>query len=361
MSDNRVKKISDFWSKTELQQNAGNFYMSPITRPYIIESAFGADHVESYKDNSYFAVDIFINDFLAKTNKKICTILSLCCGFGYVERRFVALLPDVKKCIGLDIADGALEVARTRAQKEGLDNISYINSDLNAYEWEESAFDLVIANGALHHISNLEYVVAGIHKTLKPGGILFSCECVCPSYVNHSNRQLQLINSSYFLLPPELRSKKGLPFHKNDRLFRLITKIYSIAARNERSEWSDRKKLISRLIKKIIKVSVHDFNFGVVFISPMKYLLRNDPTECVRSSDIIPVVKSIFSDVSIRVFGGGILQHILDENFFDNYDGSNPSHYKTLEMLCHLEKHFMAIGELGPENSFIFATKTNSD
>jgi hypothetical protein len=61
--------------------------------------------------------------------------------------------------------------------------------------------------------------------------------------------------------------------------------------------------------------------------------------------------------VEVRPFGGGILQHALDEAFYSRFDKGNPLHTKGLEMLCQLERHFMATGEIGIENAFIIARK----
>jgi hypothetical protein len=85
--------------------------------------------------------------------------------------------------------------------------------------------------------------------------------------------------------------------------------------------------------------------------------MRTDPSECVRSSEIIPLIKNSFPNTEIRPFGGGILQHALDTNYYANFDASNPVHSKNLEMLCSLEKHFMDTGEIDIENAFIIAHK----
>jgi ubiquinone/menaquinone biosynthesis C-methylase UbiE len=53
---------------------------------------------------------------------------------------------------------------------------------LNDYDWKPSGYDLVIANGALHHIKNLEGVLDGMRRTLKPGGLLYVCEYIGTSH-----------------------------------------------------------------------------------------------------------------------------------------------------------------------------------
>jgi ubiquinone/menaquinone biosynthesis C-methylase UbiE len=351
---NNLNKVAGFWSQYEPVVDAPNFYASPLTRPYIIETAYGKDLVADYQQDSNFAEDIFISKYLG--NKKVESILSLCCGFGVVERILVSQLTDVKYCLGIDVAEGALEVAKKRAADENLHCISYKYADLNNYPWEDEKYDLVVANGALHHLSNLENVLDGIKRTLKPDGILYACEYVGPSYQDHSTRQLQIINAAAFLIPPELRIKRLPPTFTNKQVTRLISRLYSAADR-ENPEWPLWKKKIARILKKFLNRNQNGLDFGVVYVSPKEKLLKTDPSECVRSSEIIQVVKERFHDVEVRPFGGGILMHALGENFFTNLDAKNPLHTKCLEMLFQLERHFMDTGEISIENAFIIARK----
>jgi ubiquinone/menaquinone biosynthesis C-methylase UbiE len=354
MTDDLLK-VNKHWSRSDPVRDDGNFYMSPLIRPYIIETAYGRDLIAEYQDNSYFAEDIFISKYLR--DKKVESLLSLCCGFGSVERRFVSQLPGVKRCLGVDVATGALEAATKRAKDEKLNCVSYKCADLNNYPWEEEEYDLVIANGALHHLSNLEGALEGIRRTLRPDGLLYACEYVGPSYQNHSSRQLQVINAAAFLVPPELRARKGSPYFMSKQVFRFVSRLHSIASRQEKPEWPRWKKMIALTLRRLLNSRQEDFDFGVVHLSPKDMLLKRDPSECVRSSEIIPVVRSYFPNAEVRPFGGGILQHALDEAFYSRFDKRNPLHTKTLEVLCQLERHFMDTGEIGIENAFIIARK----
>lgn len=349
-----IGKVANFWSRYEPTIEAPCFYMSPLTRSYIIETAYGKDLVAKYQQDSNFAENIFISKYLR--GKKVESIFSLCCGFGIVERIFASKFTHVKHCLGVDLAEGALEIARKRAADEGLHCISYKFADLNDYPWEDEKYDLVIANGALHHLSNLEDVLGGIRRTLKPGGILYACEYVGPSYQDHHARQLQIINAAAFLIPPELRAKKLPLTFLGKRLSRLVLKLY-YAVDQENSEWPLWKKLIARILKKLLNRKQKGLDFGLIYTSPKEGFLRSDPSECVRSSEIIQIVKDYFYDVDVRPFGGGILMHVLGEKFFSNFDAKNPIHTKCLKMLFQLEQHFMDTGEISIENAFIIARK----
>jgi len=97
--------------------------------------------------------------------------------------------------------------------------------------------------------------------------------------------------------------------------------------------------------------------FGIVYISPKAEILKIDPSEGVRSSEITQIVKEYFHEVEVRLYSGGILMHILGENFFTNFDVKNPLHTKYLEILSKVERHFMETGEISIENAYIIARK----
>lgn len=349
---NDISKVAEYWSQSEPQVDAPNFYTSPITRPYIIESAFGNKFVESHRTDSAFAENILIDIYLKQRN--IESVLSLCCGFGHVERNLVKKLGTIKECLGIDLAEGALAVARQRAHDEGVTSIKYSVADLNNYDWAKKKYDLVIANGALHHINNLEEAFAGIRDCLKPGGILIACEYVGPSYQDHSNRQLEIINAVSFLVPSELRARKGRVVI-NEKIFRLLSSAYSAVNQKEKAEWPKWKKFVARVGRIFLRENKNKFNFGVVHISPKNHLLRVDPSECVRSAELIAVAKGYFPKLEVRPFGGGILQHALDIGFYNSFDSSNSKHVSAFEAICQLEKHFMNTGEVGIENAFLIA------
>lgn len=352
-----TSQVSKYWGKNEPLREDTVFYTSSILRPYFIELAYGKDFIQEFQDNSFYAEDLFMKTYL---NNKTCrSILSLCCGFGSIERRFMTKLNSVEHCTGLDLSPGALEVARTRAKEQNLQNITYETADLNNYPWQKNKYDLVIANGALHHLKSLEKVFEGIKYTLKPGGMLYACEYVGPTYQDYDIRQLELINACSYLVPKELRARRALPVNiDNDLIFKWLSSCYSAANRLEFPEqWPKWKKSTAKLLSYFLADNNEKLNFGIVQRSNKKYLLKTDPSEGVRSPEIIPVAKKYFSNIEVRPFGGAILQSALDANFYLNFDKTSHTHRNCLELLCSIEKSFMATNEIGIENAFIIASQ----
>jgi SAM-dependent methyltransferase len=346
-------KVSRFWSgRTPPTETTGGFLYSPITRPYILETAFGQDAVEPYRRSSTWLWDILVNRYLA--GRPIRQVLSLCCGFGSLERILLPRLPEVTDCRALDIAPGAISTARRLAAEAGLTAVRYEVADLNAWLWQSKQYDLVVANGALHHLRNLEDVLAGVRRTLKPGGAFVSCECVGPNYQDHSPRQLELINAAAFLVPAELRARTGSAWHRHPAIFRALTRLRTAAACKDQTHWPEWKKLAARATRRLARRPA--FDFGVVHISPKSHLLRADPSECVRSSEVLPLIRQFFPAAKIHPMGGGLLEFALDARFYERFDANNDIHRRDFALVCDLERHYMATGEIGSDFAFVVAT-----
>ena len=59
----------------------------------------------------------------------------------------------------------------------------------------------------------------------------------------------------------------------------------------------------------------NSFYFGKIWDENSKRIKLDDPSECVRSDEIIPILKNTFRDVDIRYYNGSILFYALYEKF----------------------------------------------
>ena len=55
----------------------------------------------------------------------------------------------------MDVAEEAVEAAQKAAQAEGLAGVTYEVADLNTAKFPASAYDVVYAHAALHHVFQL--------------------------------------------------------------------------------------------------------------------------------------------------------------------------------------------------------------
>jgi ubiquinone/menaquinone biosynthesis C-methylase UbiE len=71
---------------------------------------------------------------------------------------------------GIDVSDGMIEKARRNAEKFGVENVSFVLSDLEKLELSDSVADLVISNCTLNHATDKQAVWNEIFRILKQGG-----------------------------------------------------------------------------------------------------------------------------------------------------------------------------------------------
>jgi SAM-dependent methyltransferase len=354
--------VAEKWSNLE-PDIVKTYFGFPWLRQYLIKSAFGEKLAAEHQNNRFWAEDIFISKYLQ--NRDISSVLSLCCGFGTVERHFVSELNSIIECVGVDIAEGALKTAKDRAYNDGLDHIiSYKCADLNNFAWEENKYDLVIANGALHHLKNLEGVLSGINYTLKTNGILYANECVGASYQDYPDRQLELINAVAYLVPPELRDRIGIPFRHSHRhfasLYRLLYKLRNNMYTDiNYASWPRKKRIVVSFLGKLLNSGNNkcNFNFGVIHDSQKHIFLRTDPSEGVRSGEIVPLMHNYFNNVEVHSYGGALLKYALDKKFYENYNCNNLQHKRLLNLLCELEESYIQTKQVNIEYAILIGNK----
>ena len=71
---------------------------------------------------------------------------------------------------GIDISDGMVDKARRNAEKFGVTNVGFVQSELEKLELPDKIADLVISNCTLNHASDKLAVWNEIHRILKKGG-----------------------------------------------------------------------------------------------------------------------------------------------------------------------------------------------
>ncbi len=101
------------------------------------------------------------------TDWQSLSVLDLGCGGGYMAE---ALCERGAKVIGLDPAQSAIGVARSRAAEMNMD-IDYRVGMGEAIPVESASLDVVVCVDVLEHIPKWPEVLAEIHRVLKPGGV----------------------------------------------------------------------------------------------------------------------------------------------------------------------------------------------
>lgn len=98
-------------------------------------------------------------------------ILDVGCGPGTITADLAALAAQ-GQVIGLDNAPEVLELARSLATDRGLDNIQFVNGDINALGFPDNTFDIAHANQVLQHLGDPVQALREMHRVVKSGGLV---------------------------------------------------------------------------------------------------------------------------------------------------------------------------------------------
>lgn len=105
-------------------------------------------------------------------------ILEIGCGNGYLA---LELARDGHEVIGLDRSNDIIEVAeRTRAahpDTPGFGKLMYLCIDFGIWQEADASFDVVVINRTLHHLTELQPMLAKVKRLLTSGGRI-----ICQDY-----------------------------------------------------------------------------------------------------------------------------------------------------------------------------------
>jgi len=229
--------------------------------------------------------DVWPIDWLAREwiPRPFPRALSLGCGEGALERDLMSkgLCGAI---VGLDLSEQALGLARQKAAEAGFGTLEYRRADLDRLALAPESREAVFAHQALHHVRELEACLEQVARALAPGGLLYVDEYTGPSRHEWNRELLAGAEEVYRALPASLRRRRRL---------RLPV------------DW-------------------------------------RDPSEAVRSSEIVPVIDATLEIRERRGYGGNLLSVIYPHLRLDGLDDAERE-----EVLTHLldsEDELLAAG-----------------
>ena len=98
-------------------------------------------------------------------------LLEFGCGTGSTA---IVHAPYVKHILALDVSAKMLELAKEKADANGIANISFEKSDIEDFSAPDQTFDAVLGLSILHLLEDRDAVIARVHDILKPGGVFVS-------------------------------------------------------------------------------------------------------------------------------------------------------------------------------------------
>ncbi len=234
--------------------------------------------------------------------------LSLGCGGGGLERHGLQLRI-AQRFNAYDVSEEAIRLCIEEARKSGqLDSINYAVANLNKLEFEPNVFDAAFASQSVHHIDDLEHYMKQVRRSLKPGSYFTINEFIGPNQFQWADVQLQHCQRLLNEIPESFRHTIREPGVKNT---------------------------IER--------------------PTIEFMNGYDPTEAIRSADIVAELERQFEIVERRDFGGTLLHLVLDNiagNLSDSDEGK-----RILRNLFAEEQRLLASGEIESDFTLLVARR----
>ena len=252
-------------------------------------------------DREVYYLEHFVATHLAA--RPVERALSLGCGGGNLERALLAM-GAAREIDAYDSSPESIRLARELAARAGLDGrIHYHVADLNRSELPAAAYDCAVAKMALHHFERLEHVYEQVRRALKPAGVFMFNEFVGPSRFQWSDLQLELANRILEVIPERNRRRAPLP-------------------RFERPT--------------------------------VREMIEEDPTESVRSSEILPLLERSFEIVELRPYGGTLLNLLLS-HLMPTFELEDTDQLALLRLLFLFERTLIEHGALPSDFAYVVA------
>ena len=98
-------------------------------------------------------------------------LLDVCTGTGVVAIEAARMLGQ-GKVTAIDLSPGMLAQARNKAEQQRLDNVEFIQADLDYLDFPAHHFDVITSSFGLFFMEDMQAVLSRILTMLKPGGKL---------------------------------------------------------------------------------------------------------------------------------------------------------------------------------------------
>lgn len=258
-------------------------------------------------------LDWFFACMAQKRSVPVDRALVLACGVSSGIERTLITEGWVRDVVAVDISPGALAHAEAITKSLGIEGIHYQIDDMNDLA-VEGPFDAVIGISAIHHCTNLEKLYESIDRILAPDGAIFINDYIGPSRFQWSDAQVLQVNRLLQILPDRfVQTKTGLTRRFYDR------------------------------------------------VSP-ETIAAFDPSEAVRSAEILPLLAQRFQIEDCRGYGGDLLHLALGaiaQNFDPDLSG-DPTGPAYLQRLIEASDHLRANGRSADDFAVVIARRASS-
>lgn len=209
----------------------------------------------------------------------------------------------------LDAAEESIKHARSSWAEAGVEGVQFGSVDLNRPSLERDAYDVVMICMSLHHVRELEVLLDEVAAALRPGGYFIFNEYVGPTQFQFSAKRLDII---------------------------------------------------SRLLQALPDAMAIDVESGLrktsYVVHPRSFWNEVDPSEAVRSDEILALVEERFDVLHRRDYGGTLLGPGL-ENIIHNFDPEDEKDCSLIRLLGTLEQILIENGVVSNDFTVVGARR----
>lgn len=242
-------------------------------------------------------------------NEKELAAFSLCSGTGHNEICW-ASTKAFSKIEGFDISPERVAAANESAQKLNLSSIlGFRVDDAANLNLRPEFYDVIIADGALHHLTPLEEIIKNLKNALKKNGLFILKDFVGPTRFQWTDEQLNSVNKLLNELPSKYKHR---------------LKSNSIKNKHYRPS----------------KLS----------------MILSDPSEAVESSNILNTLGNYFELIEIKPMGGTILQ-LLFNDIAHNFINNEEETLKWIKFCFDFEDGLLKANKI--KSDFVYAVYKN--
>jgi ubiquinone/menaquinone biosynthesis C-methylase UbiE len=252
-------------------------------------------------DETTYYSEYLIKKYLS--DKSNLRLLSPGCGTGDKELKF-ARFSNFSRIEAFDLSPRRINLAIQTAQRLGVTKIHYRVSDIESFDFGRDNYNVILFDSYLHHIKKLDEILNKIYNSLTDDGIFVINEYVGPNRFQWTEAQLKTANEALLKIPPTFRRRWGM------------------------------KKIKSKI-----------FRPGIL------RMILSDPSEAVKSENILSKVRELFKVLEEKPYGGNIL-HLTLKDISHNFNNDNGNSIQLLNELFEIEDKFL---QNNCNSDFIFA------
>lgn len=238
-------------------------------------------------DDGYHYLRYFFDKYLSA--KSAISVASFGSGSGFLEPVLYQHGFQGAQIVGYELNPVLVNAANESAVRNGFESLRYEVADLNCPDLPKRKFDVGIFFHSLHHVENLEGCLDSVSDAIRGDGYLLVVEFVGENFQQWTDVQIAQASKILSFLPDKYKTL-------NDGTLKTTPRRPSVEE--------------------------------VVF---------HDPSESVRSKDILSVLDAHFDKVELVSLGGSVLNHVF-EGIALNFDENKNEDVELIKCLQSLEQ-----------------------